>query len=67
MDSTRRALQIDGIFFFKFRIDFFQFRCNFLKEYWRINIDQIAICCISMDSTRRALQIDVKFFFQISD
>ena len=39
----------------------------FSKEYRGVNIDQIAMCYISMDSSQRALQTNEKFFFQISN
>ena len=32
-----------------------------------MNIDQSAMCCISMDSSREVLETNVKLFFQLGN
>ena len=52
--------------FFQFRISFRIFDRKpifFSKELPGVNIDQIAMCHISMDSSRQALQNNGKLFF----
>ena len=50
MDSSRQALQTKGKFFFSnFELVFEIFAEIYSKDYQGVNIDQIAMCCISMD------------------
>ena len=37
---------------------------KYSKEQRGVNIDQIALCCLSMDSSQRALQTDGKPFLK---
>ena len=67
MDSSPRALQIDEKIFFKFRIRFRIIGRKIIKIIASVNIDQSAMCYLSMDSSRQALQTHEKFFFQISE
>ena len=48
-----------NFFFFKFVFEFFGQKTKKFQK----NIDQIAMCYISMDLSRQALQTNGKFFF----
>ena len=65
MNSSQRALQTNRKLFSNFEFVFDFLAENFSKEERCVNIDQIAICHISMDSSQRALQTNYFFFFQI--
>ena len=59
---------INGKLFSNFKLIFSNFWLKteiFSKEKRVVNIDQIAMCYISMDSSRQALQTYESFFFQI--
>ena len=65
MDLSQRALQTNGKLFFQISNSFTNFWLKteiFSKEYQGVNIDQIAMCCISMDSSQQALQTNGKLF-----
>ena len=62
MNSSQRALQTNRKLFSNFEFVFDFLAENFSKERG-VNIDQIAICHISMDSSQRALQTNNNFFF----
>ena len=61
MDSSREDLQNILKLFSNnlvFKIKFFSKNI----KAWIMDIDQIAMCCISMDSSQRSLQTNEKFF-----
>ena len=58
MDSSQRALQTNGKFFFKFVLELMAEK----KTNRGVNIDQSAMFYISMDSPRQALLTNENFF-----
>ena len=68
MDSSQQALQINGKHFsnFEFVFDFWP-KIIFSKRERGMNIDQSAMCYISMDSSQRDLQTNRKIFFKFQN
>ena len=62
--SSQRAQQTNGFFSnFEFVFEFLaENRRKIFKKLQGVNIDQSALCCISMDSSQQALQSNEKHF-----
>ena len=62
MDWSQRALQTNGKLFLYFKLVFELLPKTeiYSNEYRGVNIDQSAMCYISMDSSRQALQTNGK-------